>query len=393
MKNTIPERSIGSIGPKHPATGIPAGGARARSGGGATSEEAAERIAAILLQEGLDPDAVRPHREPGPGDCLPQVDVQEAVKPSHGSRRDVVQRLRSTVQGRFEGKLESGAELAARQAGTLLLDAAAPPAADEVASPVVRTKVREAVRGSQRRFSRAERRVLVKAKRVEIERVARRFQAAGDPERGGVWSRSVYRQIRAAAQDASGRAAQCVLYMLGNEAAVSLASETDARVPMDRRRIALAYAIHMAPGSDLAATIKMGFALGLWAVVVADPNNPAMRRKRRFRPTRRTLSSDLTWLQNRGILKRWQVQAEHAAPIEMKRSPYPTNRYYAPNKRNGGTMPAIALALGDIPGALQPRPDEGWSAEDAEALERVRWSLLADLENGAPVAEGPDPPS
>jgi hypothetical protein len=317
--------------------------------------------------------------------------------------------LAATVQGRFEGKLELGSELAARQTGVLLLESSgtgSPGETSEASTPStgsarvselvregVRGPVREARRGSQVRMSRLERRALVKAKRVEIERVAARFRSAGEPERGGVWSRTVYRQIRAATQDASGRAAQCVLYMLGNEAAVSLAEETDARVPMDRRRIALAYAIHTAPGSDLSAKIKLGFALGLWAAVVADPNNPSMRRARRFRPTRRTLSSDLTWLQDRGVLKRWQVEAQHAAPVEMKRSPYPTNRYFTPNKRDGGTMPAIALALGDVPGAVLPRPDEQWSAEDAAALERVRWSLLAGLEGAAEPEDGPDPPS
>jgi hypothetical protein len=230
--------------------------------------------------------------------------------------------------------------------------------------------------------------VLVKHSGRELARISRRY-VAPDEGQAGVWSREDYRRIRACVQDASGRAAGCILYQLGSREALVLAQELDPRVPMDRRRIALAYAIARAPRSELGDAMKLGFAMGLWSAVLADPNNPNMERHRRFRPSRRTLSSDLTWLQERSVLKRWQVRIEHAAPCEIKRNPnYPTNRYFAPVRRDGGSMLEIALALGDVPPEVHASASEAWSDADVAALRETRDRLLYAL-NVARLPNGP----
>ena len=191
--------------------------------------------------------------------------------------------------------------------------------------------------------------------------------------------------------DASGKAATCLLYQLGSREAVTMARELNPRIPMDRRRIALAYAVARAPGSALATTIKMGFAMGLWSAVLADPNNPSMRRSRRHRPSRRTLSVDLNWLEERKVLKRWQVEMEHAAPCERKQNPnYPTNRYFAPVRRGVHSMFEICVAIGDVP-PVAPNPSEEWTDDDADAMGALRASLMEEL--GRAKAEPRPPPA
>jgi hypothetical protein len=346
----------------------------------------------------------RAARQPAANSVASQVKRESGAS---NARAAALEAVRVRVEQKFAGKLERARELGVRQ-GTLealesasvapsahvaqeVLAAAARPAQEtvEVAEPR-RRALAERGEGARRGLNRNQRRVVVKHSGRELSRIARRYLGPAE-EKGGVWSKEDFRRIRACVQDASGRAAACILYQLGSREAVTLAEDLDPRVPMDRRRIAFAYAVARAPASELGETIKLGFAMGLWSAVLADPNNPNMERRRQFRPSRRTLSSDLSWLQERKVLKRWQVRIEHAAPCEIKRNPnYPTNRYYAPVRRDGSSMMSIALALGDVPPEVRPNPAEHWSEEDAEALREAREVLLGALD----VAKLPSgPPS
>jgi hypothetical protein len=356
-------------------------GIRARSG-----VEPYDRIAEIVAEH--SGEALTSAKEAIARGARPAAVESARDRGRSGARRARIDGLAAQVQRRFAGKISLGSQLGGLRNGEVACAADAMSAeAAACGRDNVRGLVRDALGGGRpARLTRTQRRVLVRAKRREADVVARRYVGATEPERAGVWSREVYRRIRAGVQDASGRAAQCLLYMLGTEEAVRLAEQLDARVPMDRRKIALWYAVNTAPGSDLGDRVKLGFALGLWSAVLADPNNPNMERRRRFQPSRRTLSTDLSWLQERGIVKRWQVHADVAAPCEMKRGPYPTNRYFARQTRAGGALLAISLALGDVPPAQRPNPSEQWSTDDAAALEEVRALLLAELQ---PAPEGP----
>jgi hypothetical protein len=211
-----------------------------------------------------------------------------------------------------------------------------------------------------------------------------------EPACGGVWSTDDYRRIRAAVQDSSGHAVVCVLYQMGSEQAVRIAKEVDTHIPRDRRRVALAFAVLYAPGGSLGPNVKLGFALGLFSKVMADPNNPNMERRREFWPSRRTLSSDLAWLQEHGVLRRFQVPFLAVDPVEMKvNALYPTNRYFAPTTRRRHSMLEIARALGDVLPAAKPNLAEQWTKEDAEALVELRDLVQRSLD----AASGHDAPS
>lgn len=412
MKSTIPERSIGSI-PEFKSAAL-----HGRTGDrGVKGEDPRAVLARICASHSgrsveeelaaLERGATHPGTPPGPS-----AQAQPVAAPRDEARAQVLDALSERVNRKFEGKLELARDLGSRQsAGALpsdvvqgapvdasdwLVSSSSPdtagPSGRECAEPAQeceppRTRSREPRGG----LNRNQRRALVKFSAHELARTARRFIGKDEPQRGGVWSTEDYRRIRAAVQDASGRAACCLLYQLGSREAARLARELDSRVPMHRRRIALAYAVARAPGSrELGETIKLGFALGLWSAVLADPNNPNMERAKLFRPGRRTLSSDLSWLQERGILKRWQVRMEHAAPCEIKINPnYPTNRYHAPVRRTASSMMEICVALGDVPPSVLPNPAEEWTQDDAEALTETREILLrelgvARLEHGPP---------
>lgn len=246
----------------------------------------------------------------------------------------------------------------------------------------------EPLREARRRLSRRQRQAMLHRAERELGRATYRFSQG---ERGGVWSDEDYRRIRAAVQDASGRAAICLLYLLGSRQAVTLAEGTDPRLPETRRRIALAYALARAPGSELGADVKLGLARGLFEKVLADPNNSALWRERQNRPSKRTISDDLTWLHDRRVLHRWQVPAHAAAPSEMKRgSAYPTNRYWAPVDRTPDTMLDVARALGDIPPNEAPRGP--WTEAEHESVAEIRAILLEEFGIARPEARG-DPPS
>ncbi len=235
------------------------------------------------------------------------------------------------------------------------------------------------------RVSRAQRRCILRRAGRELDRTARRF-AVGPQDREGVWSAEDYRRIRAAVMDASGRAAVCVLYQLASDQAVRLAQDVDTLTPEGRRRIAFAYAVARAPSSARFPRVKMGFALGLFSRVLADPNNPAMRAARSFQPSRRTLCDDLNWLEARRVLARWQVRPEHADASELRgASGYATNRYAAPIVRSVGAVYQLAQALGDVP---PPEPvGHEWTPHDAAALSELRQRLCgAEL---APMSHGP----
>jgi hypothetical protein len=351
----------------------------------------ADHLAAFLATQGQgDAEEIRRRVLEGQGrqNEMSSGPSTSAPKVRESSRRETARDLSQRVQRRFAGKLRLGDEL--EQPEEVPQPVAAPGAATGPVFLGIECRAKAPALPSQNRpmgrmppaLTRQQRRVLVRSKERQLEGVSRRFAVTGDPEREGVWSREVYRRIRAAVQDASGKAAECVLYMLGSAEAVKLAETLNPRIPMDRRKIAFLYAVTNSPGSALGTQLKLGFALGLFSKVLADPNNPNMERRRRFCPSRRTLSTDLTWLEGEGLLRRWQVPAEVADPCEMKRGPYPTNRYFARQQRAGDAMMSIARALGDVPPVLLPNPAEGWSAEDAAALEEVRALLLADPSAG-----------
>ena len=238
----------------------------------------------------------------------------------------------------------------------------------------------------RRALVRKQRQVLLFRKTRELDAVVHRYTRATDLEKG-VWSRENFRRIRAGVQDASGKAAECLLYMLGTTEAASLARGLNPRVPMDRRAIAFYYALATAPGNKHFQKMKMGLPLGLFGGALADPNNVNMKRERRFRPTRRTLYSDLERLDGMAGLSRWQVPVDVAEPCEMKRgAKHPTNRYWVSCSRDGQSMLSIAIALGDVPPAVSADPSEEWSDADTAALSELEVRLEPVA---APAAAGP----
>lgn len=243
-------------------------------------------------------------------------------------------------------------------------------------------------RNRARTMSRQQRRVMRTRSKRELEEKARRFVKPEDEKNRGVWSREVFRQIRAGVQDPSGRAAECLLYMLGTHEAAALAEHLDARVPMDRRAIAAFYAMASAPSNSNHDKLKLGLPQGLFAAVLADPNNPNMERDRRFRPTRRTLSKDLDRLERIAGLRRWQVPSEIAEAVEMKTgAKHPTNRYWVPGQRDRISMWLVAVALGDIVPEQVTPDDVPDCEEDREPLEAQRAVTAAEL-SGAPLGGG-----
>lgn len=256
------------------------------------------------------------------------------------------------------------------------------------------TKHVERVRPSvARSLARNQRRLLRTRSERDVDLIARRLSGKNQPQeqQHGVWSREVYRRIRAGVQDTSGRAAECLLYMLGTHEAAALAHELDARVPMDRRTIALFYALASAPSNKHFHKLKLGLPLGLFSAVLADPNNVNMERRRKYRPSRRTLYTDLERLERVTGLNRWQMPVELAEPCEMKRdAKHPTNRYWVPAHRDGVSMMLVAQALGDVVPAVSLDPDAPLDDEDRAALKEARASWLQPEGTGALV---PDTPS
>ncbi|MDB4987729.1 MAG: hypothetical protein JWN04_2907 [Myxococcaceae bacterium] len=239
-----------------------------------------------------------------------------------------------------------------------------------------------------RSLVRQQRQALLFRKRRDLDAIAQRYTRATDLEKG-VWSRENFRRIRAGVQDASGRAAECLLYMLGTTEAAELARGLEPRVPMDRRLIAFYYALATAPGNKHFQKMKMGLPLGLFSGALADPNNVNMKRERRFRPTRRTLYSDLVRLDSMVALSRWQVPVDVAEPCEMKRgATHPTNRYWVSSSRDGHSMMEIALALGDVAPAFQVDPSEPWSRDDAAALAELAGRLDPARPASSPPGSG-----
>jgi len=236
-----------------------------------------------------------------------------------------------------------------------------------------------------RALVRNQRRVLRSRSERELDGIAKRLVKAPSANSTGVWSREVFRRIRAGVQDASGRAAECLLYMLGTHEAAALAEKLDARVPMDRRIIAFFYALATAPSNNYFAKLKLGLPLGLFSGALADPNNANLAKHRKFCPSRRTLCSDLARLEAIVGLRRWQIPVELAEPCEMKRdAKHPTNRYWVPSARDGMSMMLVATALGDIVPSETVDADAAMTEEDRAALAEAvaLW-----------CAEGDQPPS
>jgi len=407
MKTTLSDRSIGAIAECRPSSGFGRSGSRSSE---LTPEERRESIARMAaeqvarLEGRVEPQgaAVVPER----ASELPSASGT-SVPPA---RAQALAEVMARVDRKFPGKLELGAPQAAKSVSVAVeavcrpeLGAPPPPLPSpprEVPQPMVARAVLaqvasapaacaapperkrpDARRGvDPSRLHRNQRRALLKFTGRELGRVARAVVDPREPARAGVWSTEDYRRIRAAVQDTSGRAAICVLYQIGSEEAVRIAQEVDPRIPRDRRRVALALAIVRSPGGALGPDIKMGYALGLFSKVLADPNNPNMERRLKFCPGRRTLSSDLTWLQQRGVLRRYQVPLAAVDPVEMKQNAlYPTNRYLARVTRRHDSMLEIARALGDVPPALKSNPSEQWSDEDAAALAELRACIQSRL--------------
>lgn len=429
MTTTVSDRAFGSISEFKPSPGL--GRARLPE---PTPEERRAWFAQMAASEveRLERQAQGAVAEPAsslpPGFAVPSPSASR-VSPARGR---ALAELQERVERRFPGKLELGAALGTRQAAQIpaapvekpdwrpelgtaaaligqsegsqplvnapplhpLQDFSLLPAGESAgrAAPVLPPVV---IPGITRDapppppLHRKQRRAMLKYTQRELDRLAHRHIGRKEPERAGVWSTEDYRRIRAAVQDTTGRAAICVLYQLGSEQAVRLAEEVDTRIPRDRRRVALALAIARAPGGSLGEDVKMGFALGLFSKVMADPNNPNMERGREYRPSRRTLSSDLTWLQELGVLRRFQVPLSAVDPVEMKLNAlYPTNRYFAPVTRRSQSMLQIARALGDVPPALKVSAE--WTQEDAAALAELRALVERALDAGA---SSPEPPS
>jgi len=407
MKSTLTDRSIGSIPECRPSSGFGRSGSRSSE---LTPEElrasiarmAAEAVARLEGRVELQAPAAVPERA-----SPPPATSDRRVPPA---RAQALAELMARVDRKFPGKLELGSLQSSEPSSASVEPVwkpefiAPPPSlpspSSEAAQPVVaRTVLAQVVpqsagcaappqgrrpdarRGTEpSRLHRNQRRALLKFTGRELGRVARAVVDPREPARAGVWSTEDYRRIRAAAQDTSGRAAICVLYQIGSEEAVRIAQEVDPRIPRDRRRVALALAIMRSPGGALGPDIKMGYALGLFSKVLADPNNPNMERRLKFCPGRRTLSSDLSWLQERGVLRRYQVPLVAVDPVEMKQNAlYPTNRYLARVTRRHDSMLEIARALGDVPPALKSNPSEQWSDEDAAALAELRACIQSRL--------------
>ena len=242
------------------------------------------------------------------------------------------------------------------------------------------------------RATRRQRRLLRKLKRGDMEQLSRDRRLRGDDDPGGTGlSRRDYRKVRAALNDASGRAAGCRIYQRPVYQAYQLvAAGRTPRTAIGRRSIGYTYLVQsVGRGFQVRGKKREWF-----SALLADPHNERLRIENDCRPSARTFSTMATALDSAGderghipeglgVVRRWQVPDAAAAPEEwLPDAKRPTSRYQlAPTPVDFDVSTSFAQLCALLGDALpetreddqdaQPpgeEPGEGepgwWSAED-----------------------------
>ncbi len=263
------------------------------------------------------------------------------------------------------------------------------PAGSSPASEPARAAPRRNPRhlGSQapaERASRQQRRLLRNIKRKDLGAQARDRRLRGDDDPGGTGlSTGDYRKVRAAVNDASGRAAGCLVYQLPVFQGYQLVTAgRTPRTAIGRRSIAYTFLVQaVGRGFQVRGKKREWF-----TALLADPHNDRLLLENDCRPSVRTFSTLATALDSAGsgrwhvpeglcVVRRWQVPDEMAAAEEwLPGARRPTSRYQlAPTPIDfdtGRAFAVIAALMGDaLPQtrAAQDDPEQDEQGERAPA--------------------------